>query len=244
VRLRRPQFLLRSLVLLIAVIALALFAEVTRQRARTKSFAGPPIHGALRVARLMHAGDWDVAPQAIANLTNGLRTLGFGVALTQKDMFARDPKSIYYHLVYLQGRGPFSLSNEDLDALRRQLDPGGGTLFADAACGDPVFDAAFRRFTTELLPDHKLVAIPKDDELYRDATGFDLSQCRYTNAAGGIKDYPRLEGVKINGHWAIIYSKYGIGCVLERDHDGGCKGYLHDDAVRIGGNIFVHSTFP
>ena len=28
--------------------------------------------------------------------------------------------------------------------LRRHIEPGGGTLFADAACGSPAFDAAFR----------------------------------------------------------------------------------------------------
>jgi hypothetical protein len=244
VRLRRPQFLLRTIVLLIAVVALALFAEVTRQRARTKSLAGPPAKGALRVARLMHSGDWDVAPQAVPNLMNTLRKLGFGVALTQKDMFSRNPDLIYYPLVYLHGRGTFSLSDEDLDALRRHLEPGGGTLFADAACGDPAFDAAFRRFVADLLPEGKLEPIPRGDELYTGTVAFDLSRCQYTKAAGGIKDYPQLEGVKIDGHWAIIYSKYGIGCVLDRDHDGGCKGYSYDDAVRIGGNITIYSTMP
>jgi hypothetical protein len=235
---------LRTLVLLIALVALALFAEVTRRRARRTSLALPPIREAFRVARLRHTGNWDVAPQAIPHLSDALHALGFGVALSQKDLFASDPNLIYYPLIYLQGRGAFSLSGEDLIALRRHLAPDGGTLFADAACGDPAFDAAFRRFVAELLPDHKLVPIPRDDELYTDMTGFDLSRCQYTKAAGGIQDYPQLEGLKLNGHWAIIYSKYGIGCVLDRDHDGSCKGYVHGDAVRIGGNLFVHSTLP
>lgn len=83
-----------------------------------------------------------------------------------------------------------------------------------------------------------------DDELYTGTTGFDLSQCQYTKAAGGSKDYPQLEGVQVSGHWAIIYSKYGIGCVLDRDHNGACKGYSHDDAVRIAGNVVIYSTSP
>jgi Domain of unknown function (DUF4159) len=244
VRLRRPQFLLRTLVLLIAVVALALFAAVTLRRAKPKSLDGPPIRGALRVARLMHAGDWNVAPQAIPNLTDALHTLGFGVPVTQKDLFASDPNLVWYPLIYLRGRGAFSLSDEDLIALRRHLVPGGGTLFADATCGDPAFDAAFRRFVAKLLPNEKLVPIPRDDELYTDATGFDLSQCQYTKAAGGGKDYPQLEGVQVNGHWAIVYSKYGIGCVLDRDHNRGCKGYSHDDAVRIGGNVVIYPISP
>jgi hypothetical protein len=245
-RLRRPQFLLRTLVLLIAVVALGLFAEVTRRRSQPRSLAWPETRGALRIARLMHAGDWNLDPQAIPNLMDALRKPphGFDVFLTQKDLFPRDPNLIYYFLIYIHGRGTFSLSDEDLVALRRHLGLDGGVLFADAACGDPAFDAAFRRFAAELLPDHKLEPIPRDDELYTDRSGFDLSRCQYTKAAGGISDYPQLEGVKVNGYWAIIYSKYGIGCVLDRDHDGGCKGYVRDDAVRIGANVVIHSTMP
>src|SRR5262249_8735190 len=157
-------------------------------------------------ARLRHAGDWNIAPRAIPNLMDALRKppFGFNGVLSEKGLFPRDPNLIYYPLIYLTGRGAFSLPEEDLDALRRHLDPGGGTLFAAAACGSPAFDAAFRRLVAELLTFHKLEPIPWDDELDTDRMGFDLSQCQFTKAAGGIKDYPRLEGVKIDGHWAII----------------------------------------
>ena len=131
-----------------------------------------------------------------------------------------------------------------IDALRRHLEPGGGTLFADAACGSPAFDAAFRRFVAELLPDNPLVPIPRDDELYTAKVGFDLADCQYTKAAGGGKDFPQLEGVKINGHWAVIYSKLDLGCALERHSGIDCKGYTYESAVRIAGNIVIYSTLP
>ena len=35
--------------------------------------AEPPKRGALRIAKLMHAGDWNIAPQAIPNLMDALR---------------------------------------------------------------------------------------------------------------------------------------------------------------------------
>jgi hypothetical protein len=168
----------------------------------------------------------------------------FNVVLTQKDLFPRDPSLIYYPLIYIHGRGALTFDKDDLGALRHHLDPGGGTLFADAACGSPAFDAAFRRFAAELLPNHKLEPIPRDDELYSDKVGFDLSQCQYTKAAGGGKDFPRLEGVKINGHWAIIYSKFDLGCALERHSGIDCKGYTYESAVQIAGNIVIYSTFP
>jgi hypothetical protein len=206
----------------------------------------PPKRGALRVAKLIHAGDWNIAPQAIPNLMDALRKppASYNVVLSQKDLFPSDPNLVYYPLIYIHGRGSLSFPREDLDALRRHLDPSGGTLFADAACGSLAFDGAFRRFVAQLLPNNRLEPIPRTDELYNLEGGFDLRECQYTKAAGGRKDYPQLEGVKINGHWAIIYSKLDLGCALERHSGLDCKGYTYESAVRIAGNIVMYSTFP
>ena len=57
------------------------------------------------------------------------------------------------------------------------------------------------------------------------------SDVQYTEAAGGARGFPQLEGVKINDHWAIIYSKFDIGCALERHTGIDCKGYTHESAV-------------
>ncbi len=124
------------------------------------------------------------------------------------------------------------------------LEPGGGTLFADAACGSSAFDTAFRRFAAELLPNNPLVPIPRDDELYTTKVGADLHDVQYTKAVGGGRDFPQLEGVKINDHWAIIYSKYDIGCALERHTGIECKGYTYESAIKIAGNIVIYSTLP
>jgi hypothetical protein len=205
-----------------------------------------PKRGALRIAKLMHAGEWNIAPQAIPNLMDALRKppFSYDVVLTQKDLLASAPSLVYYPLVYLHGRRAISFPKDQLEALRRHLEPGGGTLFADAACGSLAFDAAFRRFVGELLPDQKLEPIPRDDEIYHLEGGFDLHNCQYTKAAGGRKDLPQLEGVKINGHWAIIYSKLDLGCALERHSGIDCKGYTFESAVKIAGNIVIYSTLP
>jgi RNA polymerase sigma factor (sigma-70 family) len=215
--------------------------RVVRQARET-----PHRRGALRVARLKHAGDWNIAPQAIPNLMEALREspVGLDVNLSEKGLFLLDPSLVYYPLVHIHGREAFSFTNEELNALRRHLDPGGGTLFADAACGSPAFDVAFRHFIAHLLPDRKLEPIPRDDEIYHMPKGFDLRDCQYTDAGGGRKDFPQLEGIKINGHWVIIYSKLGIGCALDRQPGLDCKGYTFESAVRITGNIVMYSTVP
>jgi hypothetical protein len=204
-----------------------------------------PRRGALRIGKLRHAGDWNIAPLAIPNLTTALRDkLKFDVVINHKELFPRDPNLIHYPLVYLHGRASVDFSEEDLAALRRHLDPGRGTFFADAACGSPAFDASFRRFVAELLPKNPLVPIPKDDEFFARPTGYDLSDSRRTPSAGGQTGVPDLEGVKIDGRWAIIYSKLDLGCALQKQAGIECKGYTHESALKITTNIVLYATLP
>jgi len=207
--------------------------------------AQPPRRGALRIAKLRHAGDWNIAPLAIPNLTTTLRDkLKIDVVINHKELFPTDPNLVHYPLIYIHGRAALTFDEEAKAALRKHLDPGGGTLFADAACGSPAFDVAFRKFVAELLPGNALVPIPRDDELYTTKVHYDLTDVRYSQAAGGGKDLPQLEGVKINGRWAVIYSKYDIGCALERHQGLDCKGYTYESAMRIAANIVVYATLP
>ncbi len=207
--------------------------------------AQPPRPGALRIAKLRHAGDWNIAPLAIPNLTTTLRDkLKFDVVITHKELFPTDPNLVHYPLIYIHGRAALTFDEKDRAALRTHLDPGGGTLFADAACGSPSFDAAFRKFVAELIPGSPMIPIPRDDELYTANIHYDLKDVQYTKAAGGGRDFPQLEGVKVNGRWAVIYSKYDIGCALERHQGLDCKGYTYESAMRIAANIVIYATLP
>jgi hypothetical protein len=208
-----------------------------------------PKRGALRIAKLRHAGDWNVAPLAVPNLMDTLKKppLNFDVVISHKELFAKDAKNIVnYPLVYMHGRAAFAFSPEEIAILRRHLEPGGGVLFADAACGSPAFDSAFRNFVAELFPNpaNHLMPIPRDDEIYTRKVGFDLADVQYSKAAGNRRDYPQLEGVKLDGHWAVIYSKYDIGCALERHQGLDCKGYAYESALKIAANIVIYSTLP
>jgi hypothetical protein len=213
--------------------------EITRQPLETAK------RGALQIAKLRHAGDWNIAPLAIPHLTAALRDqLRFDVVINHHEILPSDPNLINFPLVYIHGRAGLAFSPPDLAALRKHLDPGGGTIFADAACGSPAFDASFRRFVAELLPDNPLVPVPHDDELYTRRVAYDLSDVEYTKAAGGQHGPPQLEGVKINDHWVILYSKYDIGCALEHPQGIDCKGYTHASALKIAANIVVYATLP
>jgi len=201
--------------------------------------------GALQIAKLKHAGEWNIAPLAVPSLATLLRDqLKMDVVINHRELFANDPNLVYYPLIYVHGRASLAFPPEHMQILRKHLDPGGGVIFADAACGSAAFDASFRKFAAELFPDHPLEPIPPNDELYHLPGGFDLSNSQYTKAAGGATGPPQLEGVKVNGHWALIYSRFDIGCALEKHNGIDCKGYNHDSALKISANIVLYSTLP
>jgi hypothetical protein len=206
-----------------------------------------PKRGAMHIAKLRHTGEWNVAPMAIPHLMSFLRQseLKFDVVVNHRELTTpRDPNLRLYPLVYMHGRAAFSFQPEDVAALRKHLEPGGGLLFADAACGSPAFDSSFRKLITDLYPNNPLTPVPPDDDLYTRQSGFDLSDVQYTKAAGGGTGKPQLEGVKLNGHWVVIYSKYDLGCAMERQQGLDCKGYTHESALRIAANIVIYSTLP
>lgn len=221
-------------------------ADKLTARVVTDFRAEAPKRGALHIAKLRHAGDWNVAPLAIPNLMDALRKppLNFDVVLTHKEVLPSDPNLVYHPLLYIHGRAALTFGKDDLGHLRRHLDPGRGTIFADSACGSVPFDTAFRRFVAELLPNNPMVPIPHNDEIYTEKVGFDLAHVQYSKAAGGGQDFPQLEGVKLNGRWAIIYSKYDIGCALERHQGLDCKGYSYESALKIAANIVIYATLP
>jgi hypothetical protein len=66
-----------------------------------------PRRGALRIAKLKHAVDWNIAPRAIPNLMDALRRppLNFDVVLHQRDLWPHDASLVNYPLVYLHGQG-------------------------------------------------------------------------------------------------------------------------------------------
>jgi hypothetical protein len=205
-----------------------------------------PRRGALRIAKLRHSGDWNVAPLAVPNLMSALRRppMNYDVVIDHYELLPEDPNLINFPLIYLHGRSPMAFSEDQLANLRHHLDPGGGTLFADAVCGSPAFDASFRAFIKTLLPNSPLVPIPPGDPIYTRKVGFDLANCQTTRAAGGDRGLPQLEGVKLDKHWVVIYSKYDIGCALENHSGPDCAGYERESALRIAANIVIYSTLP
>jgi hypothetical protein len=206
--------------------------------------------GFLKVAQLRHDGDWQPAPNAMRNLMDHLRkTAKMDVALQTKPIYGQDPDLVDFKFLYMHGRGNFTLPPQAIKNLQVDLEMG-GLLFADACCGKPAFDAAFRQLAGQLFPGRKLEPIPVSDDLYsQDVNGEAIRtvRCRTEAAAasGQAADFrevaPYLEGIKIGNRWAIIYSKYDIGCALEKHQSTDCLGHDHASALRLGSAAVLYA---
>jgi hypothetical protein len=201
-----------------------------------------PPRGALTVAQLKHEGDWHPAPKAMRNLMLETNKEGIDVALKTQEISLDDKDLVNYKFLYMHGRKEFQFGAKDLEDLRFNLKEGGALLFADACCGSKAFDKSFRKFAADLFPDKKLELIPLTDDLYsKEMNGTAITQvrCRRESTDGSPdRTYrtvdPYLEGIKIDGRWVVIYSKYDIGCALENNKASDCLGHDHDSAVRLG----------
>jgi hypothetical protein len=205
--------------------------------------------GYLKVGQLRHDGDWQPAPNAMRNLMDHLRKRAhLDVDLRTKPVYASDPNLADYRFLYMHGRGNFSFSREAVDNLRMNLETG-GLLFADACCGKKAFDSSFRDLAAQLFRDKKLEAIPRGDELYSKEINPEtiaVVRCR-TEPPGdsGPAEFrdlpPRLEGIKLHNRWVIIYSKYDIGCALEKHQTTDCLGHDHASALKLGSAAVLYA---
>ncbi|VTS05669.1 DUF4159 domain-containing protein [Tuwongella immobilis] len=203
----------------------------------------------LKVAQIRHEGNWEPAPQAMRNLMFHVREQAkLDVALQKEVLPITHPDLYQYKLMYMHGRNRFVVDEVELESIRANLETG-GLLFADACCGKKEFDEAFRDFAAKLFPKQKLQRIPLDDYLFSDKlNGSPLKavMCRREKADGSAEAEfqnvaPFLEGIQIDGRWVLIYSKYDIGCALEKHQSSDCKGHNHESALRIGQAIVLYA---
>jgi hypothetical protein len=221
--------------------------EVAVQRERPD----PPVipRGALKVAQLRYGGDWHPAPRAMRNLMEDLHDVaGVDVVLKTEERPLGDPGIIDFKFVYMHGRSKFDVAADDLKDLRFNL-KSGGLLFADACCGKEAFDGSFRKFVANLLPGMKLEHVPANDPLFGKALGGvalteSTIKCR-TAVGGELKRMaPYLEGVRHEGRWIVLYSKYDIGCALEKHQSPDCRGYDPESARKIARAAALYALSP
>jgi len=215
------------------------------------------VRGTLYVAKLDHGGGADDAPNALGNLLLvTARQTGLRIAQARADdpvhlVPPGDPDLFKYPILFMHGRRGFRFSDAERSALASHLERG-GILFADSICASTAFADSFRAEISAMFPDQKLVRLPAEHPLYsRQYGGYDVSSVSLRDplvrgeggapAAKISKTAPYLEGLEIDGRLAVVFSPYDISCAMENHASVECKGYVTDDAAKLGVNILLYA---
>jgi hypothetical protein len=209
--------------------------------------------GTLYVAKLQHGGGSDDAPAALSNLM-GIAGQQLQLRVSrERRLLALSAENLFdYPICFMHGRRTFRLSTAERERLAEYLERG-GFLLADSICASEAFGEAFRRELRAALPDHPLQPIPPDHPLLTTQfQGYDLSSVQLRNPTNRTtaddplrarleRTSPVLEGIEIDGRLVVVFSPYDLSCALENQASIECKGYVREDAAKIGINVLLYA---
>lgn len=163
------------------------------------------------------------------------------VKYTVKEARLTDPAIFNAPLLYLTGHEYFTLRKSEAEQLRKYLE-NGGFLLAEACCGRKGFDLSFRQLMAAVFPESPMKAIPQNNAVFR--TPNDLQRVGVTpmlqQSLGSTVIQPRLEGIEVGGHLAVIYSPFGMAGGWEMSQSPYAKGYDDVSSQRLGQNILMY----
>lgn len=207
----------------------------------------PTDRGVFILPKLQHNAGANDAPRAIPTMIQWLDKENPFRISSERRLIDITPQSLReYPVVFMHGRGELRLSESQRRDLREYLN-NGGFLFADAICADELFAASFRREMENIL-DERLANLPETHPMLgTDYYGFDLRRVSVIDPdrtgeqiiAARRHVAPRLEVGSIESRIAVVFSPLDLSCALESRHSLQCRGYLREDAARIGINIIL-----
>jgi hypothetical protein len=209
--------------------------------------------GALVIRKLNHSGGADDAPNALGQLLAVFdKQLSMKVDFDRQQPIAANDPAIFQHpILFAHGRRSFTFTAGERKALKDYFDRG-GFLFADAICASKPFADSLRAELKAIYPEAQFTRIPPSHPLFTDEFhGFRIGEVTLRDPslrderdpliAKSVKISPLLEGLEIDGRIAVILSPYDISCALEKGTSLECKGYIPQDAARIGANVILYA---
>ncbi|MCX6998260.1 MAG: DUF4159 domain-containing protein [Kiritimatiellaeota bacterium] len=197
----------------------------------------------LFLGQVVYDGEWKTKPSALLVL---LRTFNQRTAVPVKfgirELRLSDPKIFDAPLLYLTGHERFIFTSDEARQLRKYL-LSGGLLWAEACCGRKGFDQAFRAEMKKVFPDGPLAPIPLNHDLFTAPNAIHRISVTPSLASllGTTVIAPKLEGLTINGAYAVIYSSYGMAGSWEMYQSPYALGYNDVEALRLGQNILMYA---
>lgn len=202
----------------------------------------PVPRGAVVIGQLKHDGLWRPNQFDIYNLMDHLVSeAGVTAALMPQPVEMASDAIFNHPITFMTGQFKFSYDEKDTANIRKFLEKG-GFLFAEPSCGQKAFDIAFRKFIADVLPEKKLKRIPMDNEIY--TIGHDIRKVSFRPPV--VKkhpdlDEPVLEGIMIDGRYAVVYTPFNFSIGLNGHHCPFCWGYSKEDSMKVAANIVLYA---
>jgi hypothetical protein len=135
----------------------------------------------------------------------------------------------------LTGGGPFTLKQAARQRLKQYLD-NGGFLLASASCSNAQWASSFRKLIDRLYPERQLQSIPAEHSIRHTLYDIDRIDTRRPS------ELAALEGLKVNGLLAVVFSPVGLN---NTDEAGGgcccCGGNEITNARQVNANILTYA---
>lgn len=200
--------------------------------------------GKIAIGQVMYDGVWKTRHAGIAVLMQTFnRRTGIPVTFELQEQRLTDARIYNAPLLYMTGHEQFNLKRDEIESLRRYLE-NGGLLFAEACCGRKGFDQAFRRTIHTVLPRHPMRRIPTDAVVFQDPNDVRVVGVTPTlmQDLGRASTEPMLEGIELDGHYAVIYSPYGLSGGWELSQSPYARGCNDLSSIKLGQNILMYSV--
>ena len=206
----------------VAELAGTVAAPVTAGMEATSGFAGlghQASAGRVVIGLVRHGGDWDCDRTAMPNLGYQLeKRVGLSVETETRSIPPSSADIFQCAFLFLSGHRDFRFGDGDIRQLRRYLNAGGGLWINDSTHeGDRTFDTAVERELKRLLPEAALEVIPMDSRLFTACYDLRAGYRGYSIPPGDKYREDRLRGVRLDGRWAVVYSRNDYGDGLEID---------------------------
>lgn len=208
----------------------------------------PTRRGVFKFAKLRHNAGYDDAPRAASNLILWLnKTNPFRMSSEKLSVSITKQNLENYPLVFIHGRGRLTFTPKEREVLREYLK--NGTIIGDAICADDAFVESFRG-EMEIITGKELQPLEISHPMFsRDFGGFDIRSVKMIDpdlsgegvAAATRFTQPRIEVARSGSRISVLFSPLDLSCALESRHSLQCRGYIREDAARIGINMILYA---
>lgn len=208
------------------------------------------VRGSLTVPKIMHSGGADDTPKAVANLLEVFRRESQSIVAGKTPMVSLASEDLEkYPILYIHGRNRFALTEAERQGLKKHIE-NGGFVVGDAICASSDFTESVKREFALALPESSWRKIePRHPVMQRNGpVGFDLGNVGLIDPSSGadLKQSTRegpaeLDSLEWNGRVVMLFSPNDLSCAMESKHSLQCRGYVRDDAFRIGINMLLYA---